>query len=93
MVDKIREIFEADRPDKARTHLLKKWGKLSDKFNGRYESMTNSGCQFPNTYDDDSMRTVLDFETIDACRVSSKLLNFLFDHIFKYQDCSHIKFQ
>ena len=74
LVDKIREIFEADRPGKPRTHLLKKWEKLSDKFNGRYESMANSGCQFPNTYDDDSMRTVLDFETIDACRVRSKLL-------------------
>ena len=74
LVDKIQEIFEADRPDKARPHLLKKWEKLSDKFIARYELMEKSGCDFADTYDDDSMRTVLDFDTIDACRVSEMII-------------------
>ena len=73
LVDKIQEIFEADRPGKARPHLLKKWEKLRDKFNGRYKSMANNGCEFPDIYDDDSMRTVLDFDSIDACRVSGRI--------------------
>ena len=88
LVGKIQEIFEADRPGKARPHLLKKWEKLRDKFNGRYESMANSGCDFADTYQDNSMRIVLDFETIDACRVSVRVLAIFFRsyymvHIFR----------
>ena len=66
---KVRSVFQDNRPGKPRTHLLKKWKKLSDSFVNRYKSLVNNGCDFPDTYEDNS----IDFDTINACQVSSTI--------------------
>ena len=67
LVDKIETVFEDNRPGKPRTKLLKKWQKLSDKFEGRYSMLADvKGCDFVGSYEDNSV----DFDSVKKCRVS-----------------------
>ena len=67
LVDKMESVFEDNRPDRPRTHLLAKWEKLRLKHNGRYKSMQNNGCEFTNTWSDDN----IDFDNVNTCVVSN----------------------
>ena len=64
--NKMKTVFEAQRPDGPRPHLMKKWKNFSEKFVNRYKSMVNKGCEFPDTYED---ATVNFYSTI-VCYVS-----------------------
>ena len=66
LVDKIEAVFEQNRPGKSRVHLLKKWETLSSKFVGRFRKLSRNGCEFVDTYTDNSV----DFDTVEICRVS-----------------------
>ena len=66
LVDKMESVFEENRPSKPRIHLMEKWTRLSEKFIRRYESVSDNGCDFAGTYEDDSV----DFNSISTCRVS-----------------------
>ena len=68
LVDKMESVFEENRPSKPRSHLMEKWTRLSEKFIRRYESVSDNGCDFAGTYEDDSV----DFNSISTCRVSFK---------------------
>ena len=67
---KVRSVFQDNRPGKPRTHLLTKWKKLSDSFVNRFKELASQGCDFADTYEDNS----IDFNTINACKV---ILTFL----------------
>ena len=71
LVEKMQIIFENDRPRKLRSQLLKKWQKLGDKFVQKYDAIARNGCDFANTYEDDSV----DFKSVDRCKVRFKLSN------------------
>ena len=75
LTDKMRSVFEETRVGRGRKLLLNKWIRQSDKFIRRFEFLAADGCIFDDTYDDLSV----DFESIDACRVSTRwyLLSFL----------------
>merc|ERR1712156_990187 len=63
--NKLTAVFEDNRPNKGRNHLLQKWKKLLQKYKRRYNSMENNDCSnFDDTYDDNSV----DFNSINACR-------------------------
>merc|ERR1712131_411018 len=64
LVDKIQAVFEQNRPGKSREHLLTKWERLGSKFVGRFGEVTDNGCDFMNTYTDNSV----DFDSVDTCR-------------------------
>ena len=66
LTEKMRSIFEENRVGRGRKLLFNKWIRQSDKFIRRFESLAADGCIFDDTYDDLSV----DFESIDACRVS-----------------------
>ena len=78
LVDKMESVFEKNRPDKPRIHLMEKWTRLSEKFIRRFESISDNDCDFADTYEDDSV----DFNSISTCRVSfQNILTFgEFDH-------------
>ena len=66
LVDKIQSVFEDNRPDRPRTHLLAKWEKLRMKTNARYTRMQGNGCEFTNTWSDNN----IDFDNVNTCVVS-----------------------
>ena len=66
LVDKMESVFEDNRPNRPRTHLLAKWGKLRMKTNARYTRMQGNGCEFTNTWSDDN----IDFDNVNTCVVS-----------------------
>ena len=67
LIDKIEAVFANTRP---RHHLFKKWRNLSEKFVLRHEKLVRNGCTFPDTYENDS----IDFDSVNECRVSRKML-------------------
>ena len=69
LVDKIQAVFEQNRPGKSREHLLRKWETLSSKFVKRFGEVADNGCDFTNTYTDNSV----DFDSVDTCRVSFRV--------------------
>ena len=66
LVDKMKEVFEDNRPDRPRTKLLAKWDKLRHNTVQRYNQMKNNGCQYTTTWSIDN----IDFDNINACNVS-----------------------
>ena len=67
LVNKLESVFEYNRPEKPRTHLMNKWQAIKTKFTNRYTEMTDDkGCNFSISYNDDSV----DFNSINTCRVS-----------------------
>ena len=66
LLEKLESVFEANRPRRPRTHLMKKWGKLERKSISQYNKMKANGCEFPDSFESED----IDFDTVDACNVS-----------------------
>merc|ERR1712131_124573 len=62
---KLESVFEYNRPEKRRTHLINKWQALKTKFANRYTKMADdNGCNFAGTFADDS----IDLNSINTSR-------------------------
>ena len=67
VIDTVKSVFEKNRPDRPRTHLLKKWDRLYNQFAERYLKMTKNGCNFDK---DLTNLSSIDFNSGDICMVS-----------------------
>jgi len=65
LINKVESVFENNRPGKPRTHLMKKWQMLSQRFVQRFESMSDKGCDLAETFEDNT----IDFNSVDTCEV------------------------
>ena len=66
LMDKLVSVFENNRPEKPRNHLMKKWQALKTKFTDRYAKMAvDKGCLFADSHDDSS----IDWDSVNTCRV------------------------
>jgi len=63
LVGKLESVFEDNRPNKARTHLLTKWNRIRERMVQKYNRMKNNGCEYPETWSDDSVN----FDSINMC--------------------------
>merc|ERR1719394_1606843 len=63
LINKLESVFEDNRPGKPRTHLMKKWQKLSEQFVQRFETISDKGCDLAETYEDKT----IDFVSVDTC--------------------------
>ena len=68
LINKIESVLEDNRPEKPRTHILKKWRKLGYQFVRRFETISDKGCDLADTFEDNT----IDFNSVNTCNVSSQ---------------------
>jgi len=66
---KMAAVLADNGSGKPRSELIRKWGIHTRKFLRRYEQMVEAGCDFTDTYEDNSV----DFDSTNTCWVTQQV--------------------